>query len=61
MVRGACSFEEQCEAMGQLLREGKIRSWGMCNDNAFGLTVPHPHPRRAVRPHPHRGRSLTPP
>lgn len=38
-VRGACSFEDQCVAVGKLLKEGKIRAWGMCNDNAFGLTV----------------------
>ena len=44
MLRGACSFEDQCEAVGKLLREGKIRAWGLCNDNAFGLTV-----RRARR------------
>ena len=23
--------------MGELIAEGKIRGWGICNDNAFGL------------------------
>eukprot|EP00929_Paragymnodinium_shiwhaense_P031972 TRINITY_DN1779_c0_g4_i1.p1 TRINITY_DN1779_c0_g4~~TRINITY_DN1779_c0_g4_i1.p1 ORF type:complete len:552 (+),score=117.17 TRINITY_DN1779_c0_g4_i1:80-1735(+) len=32
------SFEEICTSMGKLQKEGKIRGWGMCNDNAFGLT-----------------------
>merc|ERR1711972_524292 len=25
--------------MGALIKEGKIRGWGLCNDNAFGLTA----------------------
>uniref|UniRef100_A0A7S3ZDM7 NADP-dependent oxidoreductase domain-containing protein n=1 Tax=Lotharella globosa TaxID=91324 RepID=A0A7S3ZDM7_9EUKA len=33
------SFEEIAEAMGKLMDEGKIRSWGMCNDNAYGLAA----------------------
>lgn len=33
------SIEEICQAMGRLQREGKIRGWGLCNDNAFGLTA----------------------
>lgn len=37
-LQGA-SFEEICLAMDKLLRDGKIRSWGLCNDNAFGLTA----------------------
>lgn len=36
---GRASFEEIAEAMGRLQREGKIRGWGMCNDNTFGLTA----------------------
>jgi len=32
-------FEEICLAMGDLVAQGKIRGWGMCNDNAFGLTA----------------------
>ena len=36
---GAASFEEICLAMGELIKSGKIRGWGMCNDNAFGLTA----------------------
>lgn len=33
------SFEELVMAMGKLHKEGKIRGWGLCNDNAFGLTA----------------------
>ena len=25
--------------MGELVAEGKLRGWGMCNDNAYGLTA----------------------
>jgi hypothetical protein len=25
--------------MGDLIAQGKIRGWGLCNDNAFGLTA----------------------
>ena len=25
--------------MGELVKAGKIRGWGMCNDNAYGLTA----------------------
>lgn len=33
------SFEELCSSMGALIKEGKIGGWGLCNDNAFGLTA----------------------
>lgn len=33
------SFEDLCLAMEQLVQQGKIRGWGSCNDNAFGLTA----------------------
>jgi len=36
---GRASFEEIAEAMGKLMAQGKIRGWGMCNDNAYGLTA----------------------
>jgi len=36
---GPTSFEELCLAMQELIDEGKIRGWGMCNDNAYGLTA----------------------
>lgn len=36
---GPTSFEELCKAMQDLIDEGKIRSWGLCNDNAYGLTA----------------------
>ncbi|KAL1514925.1 hypothetical protein AB1Y20_004004 [Prymnesium parvum] len=35
----AASFEEIAGAMGALIEEGKLRGWGMCNDNAYGLTA----------------------
>ena len=31
------SFEQIAEAMGALMKAGKIRGWGMCNDNTYGL------------------------
>ena len=31
------SFEEIAGAMGKLVAAGKIRGWGMCNDNTYGL------------------------
>ncbi len=30
---------EIAEAMGGLIKAGKIRGWGMCNDNCYGLTA----------------------
>lgn len=35
---GPTGFEDLCLAMQELIDEGKIRGWGMCNDNAYGLT-----------------------
>lgn len=35
---GPTSFEELCTAMQGLIDAGKIRGWGLCNDNAYGLT-----------------------
>mmetsp|Transcript_18638 Transcript_18638/g.42594 ORF Transcript_18638/g.42594 Transcript_18638/m.42594 type:complete len:313 (-) Transcript_18638:765-1703(-) len=35
---GPTSFEDLCLAMEGLIQEGKIRGWGLCNDNAYGLT-----------------------
>lgn len=37
--RTRASFEEIAEVMGGLVKAGKIRGWGMCNDNAYGLTA----------------------
>jgi aryl-alcohol dehydrogenase-like predicted oxidoreductase len=37
--QGNAGFEEIAEAMGQLIKAGKIRGWGMCNDNAYGLAA----------------------
>jgi len=37
--RGATSFEDMCLAMEGLIQSGKIRGWGLCNDNAYGLTA----------------------
>ena len=36
---GAAGFEEIVQAMGELVQQGKIRGWGLCNDNAYGLTA----------------------
>jgi len=35
----SASFAEVAEAMGKLQQQGKIRGWGMCNDNAYGLAA----------------------
>jgi len=32
------SFEDLCLSMEELVQAGKIRGWGLCNDNAYGLT-----------------------
>ena len=37
--RNAASFEEIAEAMGKLIKQGKVRGYGSCNDNAYGLTA----------------------
>jgi aryl-alcohol dehydrogenase-like predicted oxidoreductase len=39
MFGGPTSFEDLCLAMQNLIDEGKIRGWGLCNDNAYGLTA----------------------
>mmetsp|Transcript_22714 Transcript_22714/g.34351 ORF Transcript_22714/g.34351 Transcript_22714/m.34351 type:complete len:484 (-) Transcript_22714:125-1576(-) len=36
---GPTSFEDLCVAMEGLIQEGKIRGWGLCNDNAYGLAA----------------------
>lgn len=36
---GPTTFEEICTSMEQLIQQGKIRGWGLCNDNAYGLTA----------------------
>jgi len=36
---GPISFEELCLAMQELIDAGKIRGWGLCNDNSYGLTA----------------------
>jgi len=33
------SFEDMCLSMEELIQAGKIRGWGLCNDNAYGLTA----------------------
>jgi len=35
---GPTSFEDLCLAMENLVQKGMIRGWGLCNDNAYGLT-----------------------
>lgn len=37
--RNAASFESIAEAMGKMIAKGKLRGWGSCNDNAYGLTA----------------------
>jgi len=37
MERAAISFEEQLEAMGELVKQGKIRHWGLSNETPFGV------------------------
>lgn len=39
MNGGPTSFEDMCLAMEDLIQQGKIRGWGLCNDNAYGLTA----------------------
>ncbi len=39
MFGGPTSFEDLCLSMEELVQEGKIRGWGLCNDNAYGLTA----------------------
>jgi aryl-alcohol dehydrogenase-like predicted oxidoreductase len=36
---GPTSFEDLCLSMEELVQQGKIRGWGLCNDNAYGLTA----------------------
>mmetsp|Transcript_11152 Transcript_11152/g.16372 ORF Transcript_11152/g.16372 Transcript_11152/m.16372 type:complete len:486 (-) Transcript_11152:994-2451(-) len=36
---GPTSFEDLCMAMEGLIQDGKIRGWGLCNDNAYGLAA----------------------
>lgn len=36
---GPTSFEDVCLSMEKLIEQGKIRGWGLCNDNAYGLTA----------------------
>lgn len=36
--KNAASFHAVALAMGSLVAAGKIRGWGLCNDNCFGLT-----------------------
>lgn len=39
MMGGPTSFEDLCLSMEDLIQSGKIRGWGLCNDNAYGLTA----------------------
>jgi aryl-alcohol dehydrogenase-like predicted oxidoreductase len=39
MFGGPTSFEDLCTSMEDLIQKGKIRGWGLCNDNAYGLTA----------------------
>ena len=33
------SFEEQADAMGSLIREGKVRHWGLSNESSYGVMM----------------------
>lgn len=35
----SASFDEIAEAMSDMVKAGKLRGWGMCNDNTYGLTA----------------------
>ena len=37
--KGGASFEELAESMGKLVEQGKIRGWGLCNDNTYGARL----------------------
>jgi aryl-alcohol dehydrogenase-like predicted oxidoreductase len=37
METAAVSFEEQLEAMNELIQQGKIRHWGLSNETPFGV------------------------
>eukprot|EP00873_Tetraselmis_striata_P025623 jgi/Tetstr1/445887/TSEL_003525.t1 len=37
LMRDAHSFEEQLRAMAELIKEGKIRAWGLSNETTFGV------------------------
>jgi aryl-alcohol dehydrogenase-like predicted oxidoreductase len=36
---GPTSFHDLCLSMQKLIDQGKIRGWGLCNDNAYGLAM----------------------
>ncbi|GMH61100.1 hypothetical protein TL16_g03186 [Triparma laevis f. inornata] len=36
--RRQVTFEQLCETMEKMIKKGKIRGWGLCNDSAYGLT-----------------------
>merc|ERR1719217_160411 len=36
---GAVSFEEQAKAMGELVKSGKIRAWGLSNETPLGVSA----------------------
>ena len=31
------SFDEQVEAVGRLIRQGKVRAWGLSNETSWGV------------------------
>ena len=46
------SFDEMVTVFGDLMRAGKIRGYGACNDNCFGLTSMHASAQRLGMPPP---------
>jgi len=39
MAGGPMSFVDLCLSMENLIQQGKIRGWGLCNDSTYGLTA----------------------
>ncbi|CAG9464790.1 unnamed protein product [Pedinophyceae sp. YPF-701] len=37
--KAGVSFEEQVQAMGDLIKAGKIKAWGLSNETAYGVTM----------------------
>ena len=35
---GQATFEEVVQAMDKLVKQGKIRGWGCCNESPYGAT-----------------------
>lgn len=38
-IRDCVTFEEQVKAVGELVKSGKIKYWGLSNETAYGVTM----------------------